>query len=117
MVDVTSKKGMKLLHEGIRYLVIFMLQFSDILVVYVYRSSCVLCLGNPLYVLSHTSLLSFPHLLCNNVCIIFQIGGSKYARIGVLFNANDDATLPNLLFMKVFETTVSSYGSVEFLSL
>lgn len=39
VVDVTSKKGMKLLHEGIRYLVIFMLQFSNLLVVYVYQSS------------------------------------------------------------------------------
>ncbi|KAL1553421.1 UDP-glucose:glycoprotein glucosyltransferase isoform X2 [Salvia divinorum] len=58
VVDVTSKKGMKLLHEGIRYL----------------------------------------------------IGGTRYARIGVLFNVNDDATLPSLLFMEVFKTTVSSYG-------
>ncbi|KAG6391795.1 hypothetical protein SASPL_149555 [Salvia splendens] len=57
-VDATSKKGMKLLHEGIRYL----------------------------------------------------IGGTKYARIGVLFNVNDDATLPSLLFMEVFKTAVSSYG-------
>lgn len=58
VVDVTSRKGMKLLHEGIRYL----------------------------------------------------IGGTKNARIGVLFNANDDATLPSLFFMKVFEITASSYG-------
>ncbi|KAI3445630.1 hypothetical protein Pfo_002295 [Paulownia fortunei] len=58
VVDITSKKGMKLLREGIRYL----------------------------------------------------IGGSKHARIGVLFNANEDATLPNLFFMKVFELTASSYS-------
>ncbi|KAH6755044.1 EMS-MUTAGENIZED BRI1 SUPPRESSOR 1 [Perilla frutescens var. hirtella] len=58
VVDITLRKGMKLLHEGIRYL----------------------------------------------------ISGSKYARIGVLFNANDDATLPSLFFMKVFEITASSYG-------
>lgn len=46
-----------------------------------------------------------------------QIGGSKYARIGVLFNANDDASLPSLLFMKVFEITASSYGLAKFLNL
>lgn len=50
-----------------------------------------------------------------NACILFQIGGTKYARIGVLFNVHDDATLPSLLFMEVFKITVSSYGLVEFL--
>ncbi|KAK6136507.1 hypothetical protein DH2020_029743 [Rehmannia glutinosa] len=67
VVDITSKKGMKLLREGIHYL----------------------------------------------------IAGSKDARIGVLFNANEDASLPSLLFMKVFEITASSYshkkGVLQFL--
>ncbi|KAG8368795.1 hypothetical protein BUALT_Bualt15G0083900 [Buddleja alternifolia] len=57
-VDITSKKGVKLLREGIHYL----------------------------------------------------IGGSKIARIGVLFNAKEGATVPSLVFMKVFEVTVSSYS-------
>ncbi|KAL0384582.1 UNVERIFIED_CONTAM: UDP-glucose:glycoprotein glucosyltransferase [Sesamum radiatum] len=67
VVDITSKKGMKLLREGIRYL----------------------------------------------------IGGSKNARIGVLFNSKVDATLPSLFFMKAFEITASTYshkkGVLEFL--
>ncbi|KAL0357165.1 UNVERIFIED_CONTAM: UDP-glucose:glycoprotein glucosyltransferase [Sesamum calycinum] len=67
VVDITSKKGMKLLREGIRYL----------------------------------------------------IGGSKNARIGVLFNSNVHATLPSLFFMKAFEITASSYshkkGVLQFL--
>ncbi|KAL3814493.1 hypothetical protein ACJIZ3_015761 [Penstemon smallii] len=67
VVDITSRKGMKLLREGIRYL----------------------------------------------------IGGSKNARIGVLFNANEDAILPSLFLMKVFQVTASSYshkkGILQFL--
>ncbi|CAA0841506.1 UDP-glucose\\x3aglycoprotein glucosyltransferase [Striga hermonthica] len=67
VVDITSKKGMKLLREGIRYL----------------------------------------------------IGGSKNARVGVLFIANETTSLPGLFFMKVFETTASSYshkkGVLQFL--
>ncbi|GER26746.1 UDP-glucose:glycoprotein glucosyltransferase [Striga asiatica] len=67
VVDITSKKGMKLLREGIRYL----------------------------------------------------IGGSKNARVGVLFIANETTSLPGLFFMKVFETTASSYshkkGVIQFL--
>ncbi|GFP99210.1 UDP-glucose:glycoprotein glucosyltransferase [Phtheirospermum japonicum] len=58
VVDITSKKGMKLLREGIRYL----------------------------------------------------ISGSKSARVGVLFNADEVASLPSLFFMKAFEVTTSSYG-------
>ncbi|KAJ4832577.1 hypothetical protein Tsubulata_030778 [Turnera subulata] len=57
-VDITSEKGIKLLHEGLQYLV----------------------------------------------------GGSKNARLGVLFSASKDATLPGLLFVKVFETTTSSFS-------
>ncbi|PIN18202.1 UDP-glucose:glycoprotein glucosyltransferase [Handroanthus impetiginosus] len=67
VVDITLKKGMKMLREGIHYL----------------------------------------------------IGGSKNSRIGVLFNAKEDATLPSLFFMKVFEVTASSYshkkGVLQFL--
>ncbi|KAL0422276.1 UNVERIFIED_CONTAM: UDP-glucose:glycoprotein glucosyltransferase [Sesamum latifolium] len=67
VVDITSKKGMKLLREGIRYL----------------------------------------------------IGGSKNARIGVLFNSKVDATLPSLFFMKAFGITASTYshkkGVLQFL--
>ncbi|XVE93241.1 hypothetical protein REPUB_Repub01dG0173400 [Reevesia pubescens] len=57
-VDVTSRKGIKLLHEGIRYL----------------------------------------------------IGGSKSARVGVLFSASQDADLPSILFVKTFEITAASYS-------
>ncbi|XVF67689.1 hypothetical protein PTKIN_Ptkin10aG0141700 [Pterospermum kingtungense] len=57
-VDVTSKKGIKLLREGIRYL----------------------------------------------------IGGSKGARVGVLFSAGQDADLPSLLLVKTFEITAASYS-------
>ncbi|KAK9286489.1 hypothetical protein L1049_014887 [Liquidambar formosana] len=56
--DVTSRKGMKLLHEGIRYL----------------------------------------------------IGGTKNARVGVLFSAKPSGDSASLLFVKVFEITASSYG-------
>ncbi|KAL3638178.1 hypothetical protein CASFOL_018048 [Castilleja foliolosa] len=67
VVDITSKEGMKLLREGIRYL----------------------------------------------------IGGSKNARLGVLFNADEVASLPSLFFMKAFEITTSSYshkkGVLQFL--
>ncbi|XP_051146784.1 UDP-glucose:glycoprotein glucosyltransferase [Andrographis paniculata] len=67
VVDITSKKGMKLLREGIRYL----------------------------------------------------IDGSTNARIGVLFNANKDTTLPGFVFIKAFEITASSYshkkGVLQFL--
>lgn len=58
LVDVTSMRGIKLLHEGLLYL----------------------------------------------------IRGSKVARLGVIFSANPDADLPALLFVKVFEITVSSYS-------
>ncbi|KAJ4717311.1 UDP-glucose:glycoprotein glucosyltransferase-like [Melia azedarach] len=57
-VDVTSKKGMKLLREGIRFL----------------------------------------------------IGGSKGARLGVLFSASQETDLSNLIFVKAFETTASTYS-------
>ncbi|KAL9448369.1 hypothetical protein AB3S75_015782 [Citrus x aurantiifolia] len=57
-VDVTSKKGMKLLHEGIRFL----------------------------------------------------IGGSKGARLGVLFSASREADLPSIIFVKAFEITASAYS-------
>ncbi|ESR45074.1 hypothetical protein CICLE_v10000024mg [Citrus x clementina] len=57
-VDVTSKKGMKLLHEGIRFL----------------------------------------------------IGGSKGARLGVLFSASREADLPSIIFVKAFEITASTYS-------
>ncbi|KAL6515179.1 hypothetical protein OROHE_018811 [Orobanche hederae] len=67
VVDITSKKGMKLLHEGIRYL----------------------------------------------------IDGSKNARVCVLFNANEVASLPCLFFMKIVEITANSYshkkGVLQFL--
>ncbi|KAL5787384.1 hypothetical protein ACOSP7_004333 [Xanthoceras sorbifolium] len=56
--DITSKKGIKLLREGIRFL----------------------------------------------------IGGSKSARLGVLFSASDDADLSSLLFVKAFEITASTYS-------
>ncbi|KAF6171102.1 hypothetical protein GIB67_020581 [Kingdonia uniflora] len=57
-VNVTSRKGTKLLHEGIRYL----------------------------------------------------MRGSKRARIGVLFSAEDAAGTPSSLFMKAFRFTASSFS-------
>ncbi|KAF8411993.1 hypothetical protein HHK36_004552 [Tetracentron sinense] len=57
-VNVTSRKGTKLLHEGIRYL----------------------------------------------------MGGSKRARIGVLFSADAGVGSPGLLFVKVFGFTASSFS-------
>ncbi|KAK1548954.1 hypothetical protein Q3G72_001893 [Acer saccharum] len=57
-VDITSKKGIKLLREGIRFL----------------------------------------------------IGGSKRARLGVLFSASEDADSSILLFLKAFEITASTYS-------
>ncbi|MBA0862880.1 hypothetical protein Goshw_013908 [Gossypium schwendimanii] len=58
VVDVTSKKGIKLLREGIHYL----------------------------------------------------IGGTKGARVGVLFSASQIADLPSLLLTKTFEITAASYS-------
>ncbi|KAL0801520.1 hypothetical protein Bca101_056696 [Brassica carinata] len=58
-VDVTTKKGMKLLHEGVRYL----------------------------------------------------IGGSKSARLGVLFSSSPNVDPYSLLFIKFFEITASSFRS------
>ncbi|CAH2066725.1 unnamed protein product [Thlaspi arvense] len=60
-VDVATKKGMKLLHEGVRYL----------------------------------------------------IGGSKSARLGVLFSTSPNADPNSLLFIKFFETTASSFSHKE----
>lgn len=42
-----------------------------------------------------------------------QMGGSKIARLGVLFNANQSADSSSLLFVKVFEFTLSSYRLVK----
>ncbi|KAI9177410.1 hypothetical protein LWI28_014868 [Acer negundo] len=58
LVNITSKKGLKLLREGIRFL----------------------------------------------------IGGSKSARLGVLFIGSNNADLSSLLFVKAFEITVSMYS-------
>lgn len=41
------------------------------------------------------------------------MAGTKIARLGVLFNAKPDADLSSLLFVKVFEFTLSSYGLVH----
>ncbi|KAF3525313.1 hypothetical protein F2Q69_00051379 [Brassica cretica] len=60
-VDVTTKKGMKLLHEGVRYL----------------------------------------------------IGGSKSARLGVLFSSSPNVDPYSLLFIKFFEITASSFSHKE----
>jgi hypothetical protein len=39
--------------------------------------------------------------------------GSKIARLGVLFNANQDLHSPSLIFVKVFEIAASSYRFVK----
>ncbi|KAJ8755614.1 hypothetical protein K2173_022209 [Erythroxylum novogranatense] len=57
-VDITTRRGIELLHEGIRYLV----------------------------------------------------GGSKVARLGLLFTGNQVTDLPKLLLAKVFEITASTYS-------
>ncbi|MBA0591745.1 hypothetical protein Gorai_008747, partial [Gossypium raimondii] len=64
-VDVTSKKGIKLLREGIHYL---------------------------------------------HACAVYQIGGTKGARVGVLFSASQIADLPSLLLTRTFEITAASYS-------
>lgn len=48
------------------------------------------------------------------LCAALQIHGSKNARIGVLFNADEETNLPSLYFVKVFEITASSYRFVTF---
>ncbi|KAL0335230.1 UNVERIFIED_CONTAM: UDP-glucose:glycoprotein glucosyltransferase [Sesamum radiatum] len=64
--------------------------------------------------LFHAVYVLDPASLCG-----LEIGGSKNARIGVLFNSNVNATLPSLFFMKAFEITASSYshkkGVLQFL--
>lgn len=44
-----------------------------------------------------------------------QIGGSKGARLGVLFSASQETDLSNLIFVKAFETTASTYRFVKIL--
>ena len=46
---------------------------------------------------------------------MMQIGGSKRARLGVLFSASEDADSSILLFLKAFEITASTYRFVRFL--
>ena len=38
--------------------------------------------------------------------VVMQIGGSKSARLGVLFSGSNDADLSSFLFVKAFEITV-----------
>ncbi|XWS67943.1 hypothetical protein CRYUN_Cryun04dG0048000 [Craigia yunnanensis] len=42
--------------------------------------------------------------------IRYLIGGSKSARVGVLFSASQDADLPSILLVKTFEITAASYS-------
>lgn len=92
-VDITSKKGIKLLREGIRYLVILYAMTFALILVWMW------CYCNHHY-----------HYWCSsNACTIFQIGGTKGARVGVLFSASQDANLPSLLLVKTFEITAASY--------
>lgn len=42
-----------------------------------------------------------------------QMEGSKGARLGVLFSANQDSGLPGLIFVKVFDITISFYRFVH----
>lgn len=42
-----------------------------------------------------------------------QMGGAKIARLGLLFNANQDAGSSSLLFVKVLRFTISSYRLVK----
>lgn len=46
---------------------------------------------------------------------LMQIGGSKSARLGVLFSASQEADLHSLIFVKAFDITASTYRFVKFL--
>ena len=96
-VDVTSKKGIKLLREGISYLVI--LYAMTFALVFVWISSSLWC-----YCYHH-----YHYWYSNNACTIYQTGGSKSARVGVLFSASQDADSSSILLVKTFEITAASY--------
>lgn len=89
VVDVSSMKGIKMLREGIHYLVI-----SSPLLSYI-SISCLVA-----YNAIFSSQLNFVSLV--------QMGGSKRSRLGVLFNVNIVDPSPTVLLAKVFEVTTST---------
>lgn len=46
---------------------------------------------------------------------MMQVGGSKIARLGILYNMNSSVDLHSLLFAKIIEIATSSYRFVIFL--
>lgn len=109
-VDAASKKGMKLLHEGLRYLVILNDQDANLLMFswfYIY-----LCYDYHHHYCWHHHHHHHHYWCICNLCTMMQIEGSKRARVGVLFSVNSDAHLSSLLFVKVFEITASSFRFV-----
>lgn len=109
-VDAASKKGMKLLHEGLRYLVILNDLDGNLSYVFFILYLPLLWLSSPLLLTHHHH---HHHYWCICIlCPMMQIEGSKRARVGVLFSVNSDAHLSGLLFVKVFEITASSFRFV-----
>lgn len=102
-VDITSKKGINLLHEGIRYLVVFFITTIFLFVHFLYCHLSFILVGN----------LHHSHWLYFNAHIMMQIEGSKGARLGVLYSSSQDSDLPGLLLVKVFEITTASYRFVS----
>jgi len=85
-IDPTTIKGMKLLREGIRYLV------------------SLLILDVPFLVVVTWKLLTW---LTRNISFDFQLDGSTQARVGVLFGSNMAADSPGYIFVKIFQVTTS----------
>jgi UDP-glucose:glycoprotein glucosyltransferase len=99
-VDITSGSGIKLLHQGLNYLVNTDLHFCWIFFLLVLCQSWVWVLD----LLIQYFYFFYLHML--------QIEGSKDARVGLLFSGNQTTNLFSLLFAKVFEITTSSYRFV-----
>lgn len=99
-VDVTSKKGIRLLHEGLRYLV--SLYNQDVIFFYV------LDISNH-YLLIFIILVFTTIIKMIDFYVMMQMEGSKGGRVGMLFSGYQDADVSRLLFVKAFEITASSY--------
>ena len=113
-VNIASKKGMKLLHEGLQYLVKFWTVilishefFKFILSVYCHHFTLNLNMFITIIIII-TSL----YVLYLFFLLLIQIEASNRARVGVLFSVNQDADVSSHLFVKVFEITASSYRFV-----
>jgi UDP-glucose:glycoprotein glucosyltransferase len=102
-VDITSGSGIKLLRQGLNYLVKYYFAFL-LNIILPFSLMPVMSWGvGPTY----SVLLFFFYMY-----IMLQIEGSKDARVGLLFSGNQTTNLFSLLFVKVFEITTSSYRFV-----